>query len=194
MIKGIINISGLAGSGKDTFADMLKLEFQKQDFKVLRINYADYLKFICQKYFDWDGNKDEAGRSLLQKVGTDIVRRNNPDFWVELVAYTALQFGDYFDFVICGDCRFPNENNYWIEEVEAITYTINIVRPDLETKLTPEQTQHASETSMQDYPFNYTVMNTGTLEELQNSAETVVQNILSEYIYIKKDAKDIRGE
>ena len=66
----IIGISGKAESGKSTFASILKKELEKRDKKVLLINYGDFVKFVAKQYYNWNGNKDEIGRALLQKVGT----------------------------------------------------------------------------------------------------------------------------
>lgn len=193
MIKGVINVSGKAGSGKDTFADMLKTELEQKGYKVCRVNYADYLKYILTKFFNWDGQKDEKGRKMLQTIGTDVIRKRNPDFWVEIVAYTIQYLSDYFDFVICGDCRFPNENDYWVEQWSSISpfdsavkqvFSINITRLNFETKLTTEQLQHSSENAMKDYVFDYEVLN-DTLEGLKETAQAITEDILNHYVYIK---------
>ena len=46
--------------------------------------YAYYLKDLAKRYCNWDGQKDEAGRRLLQVLGTDIIRQklNKPNFHV----------------------------------------------------------------------------------------------------------------
>ena len=69
----IIAISGHAQNGKDTTANIIKKHLEERGDKVLIVHYADLLKFICTKYFDWDGQKDEKGRHLLQYIGTDII-------------------------------------------------------------------------------------------------------------------------
>lgn len=177
MIKAVINISGKAGSGKDTFADMIQKKLEEQGKTVMRINYADYLKYLCTKLFAWDGQKDEKGRSLLQKVGTDIVRAQHSDFWVENVYQLAVLFNNFYDYVICADCRFPNENEYWRKK-GFNTCSVQIVREGYETKLNEEQLTHESENSMNNYDFDCVIFN-DTLEGLEKTSETFVSDFLN---------------
>ena len=81
----VICISGQAGAGKDTVGKVIANKLTEQGYTPLITHQADLLKYICTSYFDWDGVKDEAGRSLLQYVGTDVVRKNRPDFWVDFL-------------------------------------------------------------------------------------------------------------
>ena len=62
----VIAISGKGESGKDTIAKMLKQQLEEQNYKVMIIHFADVLKFVCRQYFNWNGEKDEHGRTLLQ--------------------------------------------------------------------------------------------------------------------------------
>ena len=48
----VITISGHALHGKDSAAIIIKNHLEKKNKKVLIIHYADYLKFICEKYFE----------------------------------------------------------------------------------------------------------------------------------------------
>ena len=105
----IIPIIGKARNGKDTVAQYLKEEIEKRTGKkVLDIRYADYLKFVLKKYYGWDGNKDEKGRTLLQHIGTDLCRNNNPDIWANVVVELVKGLGDSISYVIIQDTRFEN--------------------------------------------------------------------------------------
>ena len=176
MIKKVINISGKAGSGKDTFADMLQKSLEAKGKTVMRMSYADYLKYICTKLFAWNGKKDEKGRTLLQKVGTDIVRAQNPDFWVKAVCELATLFDGFYDYVICADCRFPNENDFW-QQAGFDTCSIQMVRRNYKTNLDSEQLAHSSENAMNNYDFDFSVIN-DTLEGLEKTAEVFALDII----------------
>jgi len=71
----LLGLSGKPRSGKDTVASILQTDF---GFRVY--SFADYLKWLCVKYFDVDkdllwGKKTKETRRLLQNVGallTDI--------------------------------------------------------------------------------------------------------------------------
>ena len=80
----IITISGKAKHGKDCTATLIKKQLEEKRNKVLVTHFADLLKYICKTFFDWDGKKNKEGRSILQYVGTDIIRKQNPDYWVDL--------------------------------------------------------------------------------------------------------------
>ena len=69
----VICISGKAQHGKDTSALMVKEMLEDDGYKVLIAHYGDLVKYICRTFFQWNGEKDEAGRSLLQRIGTDAV-------------------------------------------------------------------------------------------------------------------------
>ena len=161
----IIPISGKAESGKDLTATLLKTELQKQGKRVLIINYADQLKFLCQKYFGWDGEKDIKGRELLQKIGTEKVRAKNNNYWVDNVIELVKVFEDDYDFVLIPDTRFPNEIERWDNDYYFIS--LRIERLGHENKLTPEQRLHPSEISLDNYPFDYGIVSENGIDKLQ---------------------------
>lgn len=168
----IICISGHAGAGKDTLASILKEKLEKQEQRVLIIHQADLLKFLCRLLFEWDGQKDERGRSLLQYVGTDVVRRKRPDFWVNFLRDVFDLFGDNWDYALIPDCRFPNE----ISRLRDAGYpTIHVrVERDVSSSLTDAQKTHPSETALDDVLPDYTVWNNGSIHELYQSVSIEV--------------------
>ena len=158
----IVTISGYAESGKDTVARKLKDMLQKKGKRVVIAHYADLLKYICKQFFEWDGVKDDAGRTLLQHIGTDIVRAKNSNFWVNMLWEILNMFADQWDFCIIPDCRFPNEVNA-MKTTFNVT-SVRVTRPNFQNHLTEEQRKHPSETSMDDFKFNYLVLNTSWKE------------------------------
>lgn len=164
----IIAISGKAQNGKDTIAWFIKDALDGDGHKVLIAHYADLLKFICQKYFGWDGNKDEDGRRILQYVGTDIIRQKRPDYWVDFITSIVEMFPDEWDYVIIPDCRFPNEIDS-MRNAGLHTIHLRIVRENFKSPLTPEQQAHPSETALDNIEPDYYIMNSGSLEDLHSS-------------------------
>lgn len=174
----VIAISGKAESGKDTVAGMIQKLLAEQ-WKTCRIiHYADLLKFICRKYFGWDGKKDERGRALLQYIGTDVVRAKNPDFWVTFVADTMEFFGERWDYVVIPDVRFPNELTRLRERGFDVEY-LRVDRPGHSNVLTVKQQSHASETAMDYIKPDSVILNSGSLSYL----ETAVKIWMEEHIY-----------
>lgn len=163
----IILISGKARSGKDTFAQLFKENAEKDNKKCLIIKYGDILKFVCSKYFNWNGEKDEAGRTLLQQVGTNLIRKNNSDTWVNCIIELVKGLRTEFDYVLIPDVRFYNEIIKWKEqEFDCVTVRINRWKETENRKivafdngLTEEQKNHPSETALDNYNFDYNIDN-----------------------------------
>lgn len=106
----IIGISGKAGSGKDTSAKMIKKYLEEAcGDRVIIIHFADILKYIAAQYYDWDGQKDEKGRTLLQKLGTDIGKKYNPGVWGRVTCELLTAMRGTFDVAIIPDLRFTDE-------------------------------------------------------------------------------------
>lgn len=172
MYMHIILISGKAQHGKDSVAKMLKQKYEQQNKKVLIAHYGDLVKFVCEKYFNWDGKKDEAGRTLLQWIGTDIVRSVNPNYWVDFVKGMLSMFKGEWDYVLIPDCRFKNEMQ-WDEEWNTITVRIN--RINFNSPLTLEQQNHPSETELDDYNFDYVIDCESGLDKLEFEVEKFIK-------------------
>lgn len=175
----IILISGKAGHGKTTFADFLEEElFLKGE--VLRIAFGDLLKDMCRRYFDWDGKKDEKGRTLLQYVGTELVRERDEDFWTDYVMrFVAVMRPD---FVIVDDWRFIEEIERFSQFFSDIT-TMRVERydeypsvPYRNPAMTQEQLKHSSETELQNYTCKYVITNVG-IDSLREAAEALAKEI-----------------
>lgn len=110
----LIGLLGRAQSGKSTVAKMLV-----EEFNFIRVAFADPLKEMLitagmvtsEEVY---GQKTEMSRFLLQKVGTEIFRKQiDPLYWVKEAS------GRIENLLVCGvsvvvdDVRFP-------EEAEAI--------------------------------------------------------------------------
>lgn len=174
----VIPIIGKARNGKDTFAQYLKEKLEEKGKKVLVVRYADYLKFVLEKYYGWNGKKDEEGRTLLQHIGTDVCRKNNPNIWVNVVVELVKGLGDSIEYVLIPDARFENEIDCWYKE-EFEVVSVRVVRlnedgSEFDNGLTKEQKEHPSETSLDDYNPYY-IVEARNLEELQESAEAILE-------------------
>lgn len=174
-MKKIICISGKAQHGKDTTATILSSALENRGNKVLIFHYADLLKYLCRQYFDWNGEKDEAGRTLLQHVGTDVVRAKEPNFWVDFAVKCFKLFEDEWDYVLIPDCRFPNE----IVHIKAnfdCTH-LSVFRPNFKSPLSEEQQKHISETALDHYPCDDVLWNDGSVEDLGVKILKLVERI-----------------
>lgn len=163
----VIMISGKAQNGKDTVARMIKEELDNNGKSSIIAHYGDLVKYICEKFFGWDGNKDERGRSLLQYVGTDVVRSKDKTFWSNFIVQMIKFFSDEWDYMMIPDCRFPDELDC-IPVGIADTVHIRVVRGGtFKSPLTPEQQRHPSETALDNCVPDVLIHNDGSLDDLR---------------------------
>ena len=173
----VICISAKAQHGKDTVANFMKECLESKGKRVLVTHYADLLKYICKTFFNWDGQKDEQGRTLLQYVGTDVIRVKEPDYWVGFVADMLCFFEDQWDYVLIPDTRFPNEIDYLKNAGFDVLY-IRVIRENFESSLTEEQQMHPSETALDEYEADVMLYNDSTLDNLKYSVERLTDVML----------------
>ena len=179
----VILISGKSASGKDTFANILYKKLIEQNYKVLIAHFADLVKFYAKQYYNWNGEKDESGRALLQKIGTTIMRGYNDRYWGDIIAQLIAGVSAYNDFDICliPDWRF-------ISKFEAITsycndvITIRINRKDengnhyMNPSMTHEQIWHQSEIELDNFNFEWIIENKCKhLENLEYTADIFIK-------------------
>lgn len=183
-MNNTIIISGKAGNGKDMTAQFMKEALEKHGKRVLIIHYGDAVKWVLRDYFNWNGKKDEVGRTLLQRVGTDIVRAKHPNFWTAIVVGLLQSFEPYsdFDIALVPDARFPNEVDIALQELQnCVAVRVERRNSDgtewINPTLTEEQRKHPSETSLDCYAFDYVIHNDEGLDTLRESAETVLKDL-----------------
>lgn len=170
-LPSVIMISGHAGSGKDTFAKMIKKHLSLNGQRVLIAHFGDSLKHICMDYLDWDGEKNEYGRQLLQMVGTDYFRRYDEVFFVRYLLESILFLSQNWDYVIIPDVRFPNEIEIFVDYFN-VSY-IRMYR-NTDNGMTKDSNEHVSETALDNYSNDIVeeqkIINNGTLTDLDIKA------------------------
>jgi hypothetical protein len=171
-------ISAKAQHGKDTAAELIKEYLESRGQKVLITHFADLLKFICKKFFNWDGQKDEKGRTLLQYIGTDVVGAKNPAYWAEFIVSILKMFENEWDYVLIPDCRYPVE----VATVERSfdTVVLRVERPGFDNGLTEAQKNHPSEVDMDNYHFDLILYNDKGVEEFADKLAQFTEEYLLE--------------
>ena len=172
-MEKLILVSGKANSGKDTFIDMTIEYLESKGYKCVKLAFAKYLKDLCRDHMGWSGDKDIEGRTLLQYIGTDIIRDklNWQAFHVNRVCEDIQIIGDQYDFVFVSDARFANEL-YHAKSVFLNKCTdLLIDRPSLVSELDGKQLAHKSENALGDYRHAYYIANIGDLEDLKLLSE-----------------------
>lgn len=170
----IIGFSGKARNGKDSAGNILKEKLEEKGKRVLKINLADYLKFLTATYFGGSYERTPKNRTLWQRFGTEKVRSVEPDFWVNTIIRMLNVFGEDFDYVIISDVRFPNEITQFDEQSFDVV-AVKINRLGFENDLTTEQRQHLSETSMDSFVFDYYINSEDGLDKLEIEVDEFIK-------------------
>lgn len=187
-MKNLILISGKARHGKDQLSQYIIEQFKLENKKVIQFAYGDYLKEIAERYFGWNGEKDEQGRQLIQYIGTDLVRKklNMPNFWVNHIVNLVRIIEDLYDYVIITDCRFPNEIKIPKDIFKDNAISIRVHRNDFKSPLTREQQSHLSEIALDDYAFDYYIDNNSTLQDLKYKTSQFINDLKTNNIICNK--------
>jgi hypothetical protein len=117
----------------------------------------------------WEEAKDKFPevRAILQRLGTDAIRKIDDGFWVR----QAVAGLDPDTPTVFTDVRFPNEADMLRSRGGVL---IRIVRPGVMIA----GSTHASETALDQYPVDMTVDNTGTHGDLIAKARDVALALL----------------
>ena len=185
MTTFIIGVSGYAQAGKNTVGAVLNVrhEFAERSFAepmreaIYKLNPAvpvaqgeypwEPLRDLVDEY-GWDKAKVDFPdiRRLLQVFGTEVGRKMfGEDFWVDQ-AFRGIK--DLRQ-VVFTDTRFPNE----AQRIKDNGGTVwRVTRPGVEAT-----NGHASETSLDDWNFDYVINNNSTLEDLEVQVDNAVARI-----------------
>lgn len=167
-----IAVVGGAGSGKDTvsqfitemFPDTFRIAFA-DDLKTLTsrmINTISYENNLKKIYFpQWDLQKINEHRDTLrpiwQWVGTDLIRKNYPNYWINRVA-VKINSNSFIKRVVITDCRFDNEAEW------ARRNGFLVVRLLGRSRDVPD---HESERHITSLPVDLEYVNDGSLQDLK---------------------------
>lgn len=172
----IILIGGKARSGKSTIANFMIEELKKQGKKPCELQIAQYIKYYAMKYFDWDGSEETKPRSLLQELGTEVIRNKiDPDFHIDRLIQDIKVLSYFYDTFIVSDVRMPVEIEKPKKEFENVI-SIKMIRPSDE--LDSNQKTHVTELALDNYDgFDYVIDNDKTLEDLEEKAKDILKKI-----------------
>jgi dephospho-CoA kinase len=192
----VIYISGKVGSGKDTVADYIK---ENYDFNAF--SYATELKETLLSA-GWDGKKDLRGRKLLQAVGKAL-REYDIDNWIKALILNNINFeADVWinkkPNIMLTDCRHTNEIERFVPLMSEYrplskcikSITIRVVSKNSRGRaMDAETTKDISETSLDNYKFDYVIENSGSLFDLYSKIDECLNSA-----GFKKIAKNTNNE
>lgn len=184
----VILVSGKAGSGKTTVADFLYENLSNKDsLTVFRYGFADPIKFMCEAYAGWNKEKDERGRKLLQQQG-QIYREYDENIWVKhFLTQLDRKSGMFpFNFAVIHDWRFPNEHAYLLTNPLLEVVTIRVFgRGGLDGEIALDVSENSLPEVTADgftWSYDFTVDNSGSIEQLNEKLEALLDSIERKYI------------
>lgn len=161
----IVVINGMPTCGKDTFVSLC----QKHLLWCGNFSTVDCVKeiaFAC----GWDGTKSPENRAFLSNL-KDLLTKNGDipykkvEHAISMYNKEALSYDFDTNEVLCFvHCREPWEIAKFVERMGAKTLLIR--RPNVESA---DQSNHA-DAEVFNYEYDYTIMNDGTLEDLDEKA------------------------
>lgn len=147
----ILVITGKAGAGKDTLADMVReyVYGTKPENGLRPFRFSDPLKDAFCSIFGWNRaridsleykqellhvpfmtQQDEplyTRRAIMQYLGTDVFRKGQADVWIKAALHKAEAAAGYADGFISTDCRFPNELDALRDSFKEV-HTLHLVK------------------------------------------------------------------
>jgi hypothetical protein len=172
-----ILLAGKRGSGKDSAAEFLNKQYGGQVTSFAEPLYQ--MMYACQ---DIMGIKRHKDRVFLTTMG-DYFRNINPTIFVDRAMAVSYAINSAGINVYLSDGRYENELN--AAKAEGF-YLIQLVASDAKRQeRRPEDTANADSHSSEngypdDYEFDTTITNNGTLEELYQALEEAIANLIIE--------------
>ncbi len=168
-------IAGKARQGKDTVASMIEKIYKEKNKKIVNLQYSLYIKEYAKVITGWDGREETKPRALLQELGTDIIRKKIDSlFFVKRIIGDIKVYSYYFDVITVSDVRTKVELDYPKQNFDDVI-AIKVERPNYDNGLTEEEKKHFTEIDLDDYDkFDYTIVNDGTLEDLEVKVRKMV--------------------
>ncbi|MDD3453530.1 MAG: hypothetical protein PHN42_04615 [Bacilli bacterium] len=172
----IFVIYGKARSGKNTVSDIIREFYNQKNLKTLNISYSEAVKNYAMKLTSWDGNEKTKPRSLLQMLGTDIVRNKIDEMFFVNRLMNDIKFYSYFyDVLTISDARFINE----IETPKKLfkdVVIIKVINPNSNSDLTLSEKQHISETELDDFKnYDYEIINNSDIKQLKEKIIKILE-------------------
>lgn len=183
MNNTVFLISGKSNSGKGEVSCRLEELFKADNSNVIRCSLSTYIRDILQNDFYWDGHSDmiNARKFMAEtyRLGSiiypyhmarrvwerDIVPYLKPGIenYIIVESFREIQNYDYFKMLL---------DDSAISKI----ITCRVTRPEF-TAVDEELSEHISETDLDNFNFDYHVINDGCIEDLYNKVDEIYKTM-----------------
>ena len=173
MNKSIFIINGAAGSGKDTFVDLVILAAQPYDevSNVVNFSSVDIIKELA-KMIGWDGSKNEKDRKFLSDLKSLCKDYNDLPF--KTIIHTVSEFYKSSDkqFLFI-HIREPEEIKR--AKIAFDAKTILVKRPNV----SPVES-NTSDKDVYNYEYDIIINNNGSIEDLSYLVPAFISDVCND--------------
>lgn len=175
----IFIVAGKANAGKDTTCELIDNYVKLKEKKAVNLQFSSYIKMYAKTISNWSGDEDTKPRSLLQELGTSVIRNKiDNEFFIKRIIGDIEVYSYYCDVITISDARLPLELDS-IKKAFKNVYKIKVERPSFENNLNSKERRHITETALDNYDdYDYVLVNDGTIEKLNEKAKKMVDEVL----------------
>lgn len=175
----IFIVSGKANAGKDTTCELICNYVKLKNLKCINLQFSSYIKMYAKNISGWDGNETTKPRSLLQELGTDIIRKKIDNFFfINRIIEDIKVYSYYFDVITISDARFPEEIDLVNENFDNVI-KVRVERPNFENNLNKLENKHLTEVALDSYNnYDYVIVNDETINELNEKTKKMIDEVL----------------
>ncbi len=175
----IFIVSGKANAGKDTTCELINNYAKLKGLKTINLQFSSYIKMYAKEISGWDGSEDTKPRSLLQSLGTDVIRNKiDNEFFIKRIIGDIKVYSYFFDVITISDARLPLEIDSVYNEFENV-YRVNIKRPNFNNNLDSNERKHITEVALDNYDnYDYVLVNDLTINDLNDKVVKMVDEVM----------------
>lgn len=173
----VILINGSGGSGKDTVIELTRTYFWDK-YLVINTSTVDKVKLIAS-HMGWDGEKDERGRQFLadlKNAWTNYNNGANEDVLENILSWDSDENFANKEIIYFVHCREPEAIQWFVEKLKV--RNINVCTVFVERQGIVEFFNSADQ-KVSEYNYDITILNNGTLEELEKVCKDFANLIIN---------------
>lgn len=173
----VVIINGSGGSGKDTIVELTRTYFWDKHF-VMNKSTIDDVKFIAHR-MGWNGDKDEKGRQFLADLKDAWTKYNNganEKVLQDIIAWDNDEKILNKEMIYFVHCREPEAIKWFVEKLKMRNIDVCTVFVERQGIV---EFFNAADQKVSKYNYDITILNNGTIEELEKICKDFANLIIN---------------